>query len=249
MYSVIEKYQEGMRYLFRVKTPSVLTMEGWDAYTTAFKAERPIAYFATEFVVDLMYDVARPFAEARRRTHCYFKRYDLIRTGLPKTKYHEIDTLILHGNFSLLADFVEIELASQYCAMLDDLEERKKYNVPRYFFWWTNWRSAEAGIKELELEMEYRNENGLPDMQANAAKEILEIYNWWKNVRPNRPDAYAEYNAYRKEHPFNGGPNTKEECDVISTIMATIDAIEDKYYAEDTEMMTRLINIRNKLWS
>lgn len=251
MYRVVDKFQEGMRFVFRVNTPTALTMEGWDDYTKLFKADRPIAYFFTETISDFLYGVILRFDLFFRATHCWFARYDLIRTGLAKTKYHEADNLLLHGMFSVLVDFVEVELASYYCATLSK-EERKQYNVPRRHFLWTNWRSPEAGMKELERMVAEVAPDGdnLGEhyaRQARSAKEILELYTWWKNVRPNRKDPYAEYDEYRKDNPFpqkNDGKN-----DAIHQIFERVDMLEEDYENEDTQMSIRLVKIRRELWT
>ena len=61
-------------------------------------------------------------------------------------------------------------------------------------------------------------------------KEALELYNWWTQVRPKRVNLWEEVSA---------GRLTGQEA-------ATI---EDCEYGEDTEMLVRLVKIREILWS
>ena len=98
--------------------------------------------------------------------------------------------------FNELVDFVEVETAWSNIAW--DKKAREKYNPPFYawgWFRWRTWRCPEAGIDHLKWAMELTNEEWLETDkkheavltgQAKAAKEIFELYTWWKEVYPNR---------------------------------------------------------------
>lgn len=60
------------------------------------------------------------------------------------------------------------------------------------------------------------------DEHKRAKKELQELYTWWKEVRPKRED----------------GLTIKE-----------VVAKEDAWYIEDTKMMSRLVKIREWLWT
>ena len=55
----------------------------------------------------------------------FFRRYDLIRTGLPKTQWCDKDYLMLHGMMGLLVDYVEKEKCFETIEWTSDKEHIK----------------------------------------------------------------------------------------------------------------------------
>jgi hypothetical protein len=171
--------------------------------------------------------------------------------------------------FNELVDFVEVEQAWHHCIW--DEAARKKYQVP----WWRQgwlrlrtWRCAEAGVAHLEwaagLKVDQHMgadpgdaEYGQPTHQALAAREILELYMWWKEVRPNRPDPYdaSGWTAYcerRREGNrdfFDFEDKTEEEAEQGRMSSERLREIEAEYEQEDTDMLIRLIRVRDHLWT
>ena len=96
-----------------------------------------------------------------------------------------------------------------------------------------------------------------PTYQAKAAEEILELYTWWKEVYPNRPDvhdasgwtAYCEMRREKGYDLLDMEDNTEEEREQCRTALDKTREIEDAYNREDEEMMIRLIRIRHALWT
>ena len=98
-----------------------------------------------------------------------------------------------------------------------------------------------------------------PTGQAKAAKEIKELYLWWTQTYRNRPDPYevSGWTAYcermRTDNPgsFMASINTKKPEDKKESYRAhkLLHKIEAQYEKEDTEMMIRLIKIRQSLWT
>lgn len=150
-------------------------------------------------------------------------------------KYYDLDEKILFCCFHALVDFIEIELAS----LEIEYSEDKKL--------WKNGRSPELGVKHLKWEMSlvYNEENfgilpndksyGKPIPQAIIAKEKLELYNWWINIRPKRIDPFEGFNFYLE----------KNYCSIKYDI---IHAMETNYKKEDKKMLKKLISIREYLW-
>jgi hypothetical protein len=163
-------------------------------------------------------------------------------------------------------DFVEIEQAWHYVMWND--EEQVKYNVP----WWRSgwlrlrtWRCPEAGIAYLDWASTLTNKEFIqegekeePTHQANAAKEIKELYTWWTETYRNRPDPYeaSGWTAVCEESRIaNGGrlswsgekdPVLKKKSDKAHKLLRKIEAAYEK---EDEAMMIRLIKIRQSLWT
>jgi hypothetical protein len=170
--------------------------------------------------------------------------------------------------FKELVDFVEVEQAWHYCMWND--EEQKKFNVPWYRSGWLRlrtWRCPEAGLEYLKWASTLTNEEFLdddkkseaePTYQANAAKEIIELYTWWTVTYRNRPDAYeaSGWTAVCEESRIaNGGrlsfggdkdPALQEKSNKAHKLLQTI---EKTYEDEDEAMMIRLIKIRQSLWT
>jgi hypothetical protein len=149
-------------------------------------------------------------------------------------------------------------------------EEQKKYNVPWYrsgWLRWRTWRCPEAGMAYLNWAATLTNEEFLeegekhkaePTYQANAAKEIIELYTWWTVIYRNRPDPYeaSGWTAVCEESRIaNGGrlnfgaekdPVLKKKSDKAHKLLQKIEA---DYNKEEEEMMIRLIKIRESLWT
>jgi hypothetical protein len=173
--------------------------------------------------------------------------------------------------FNELVDFVEIETAWSHIAW-GDKKDTAKYNPPFWatgWFRWRTWRCPEAGLDHLDWAMTLTNSDwcepdhidyAKPTPQAERAREIKELYTWWKEVYPNRPDphdagGWSEYcERKRKEHGETGLSFMKESANPETRALGDValkktHEIEQAYDAEDTEMMIRLIKVRDGLWT
>ena len=149
-------------------------------------------------------------------------------------------------------------------------EERKKFDVPWWrsgWLRWRTWRSPEAGMAYLTWASTLTNEEFLdegekhlaePTYQANAAKEIIELYTWWTTTYRNRPDpyevsgwsAYCELSRLQNDGRLSfSSDKTPELAEMSKTALDKLQEIEAAYEAEDEAMMIRLIKIRQSLWT
>lgn len=209
-------------------------------------------------------------------------RYFGMTSTLSRWRYHEIDTRMLYCNFQTLVDYVEIELASNELWGYEDgksTDHSKEFNhrqwhnskVLRLFV--PEWRSSAAGLKHLEWERNLRKDEGYygnwePHIteakatgefgtltrQAEKAEEVLTLYTWWTEIRPNRADPYdiSGCNRYWEEKKMDAedilsddllnDPDKRRMYDVINTL-------EEQYNNEDTDMLVRLVKIRKSLWT
>lgn len=167
--------------------------------------------------------------------------------------------------FNELVDFVEIESAWHH--VLWDDEARKKYQVPWWrsgWLRWRTWRCPEAGIAHLQWASTLTNKEFLEPgekeeltYQAQSAREILELYTWWKEVYPNRPDvhdasgwsAYCEMRRNKGYDFLDMEDKTPEDAELCRTALDKTREIEEAYNKEDEAMMIRLIKIRQSLWT
>lgn len=263
-------------WLRGTKKPGASTGKEWDDWHELAKKSHPIRYWIAEegldkiqnfiwWPVDKIYDV-KYYINNRwiTSTHALRSHSKDIKRGT----WSDLGNRFLPCLFNELVDFVEIEQAWFYIAW--DEEARKKYKAPFWasgWFRWRAWRSPEAGIACLQWASELTNADWLeddkkhlaePTGQAIAAREILALYKWWTEVYPNRLDAHdasgwSEYCRERREQKgkFSLDLETKtpEEEQRVRKMLDISNKIEQEYEQEDTEMMVRLIKVRNHLWT
>jgi hypothetical protein len=119
---------------------------------------------------------------------------------LESKQYYDKDEILLHANFQILVDFVEKELHypnKELKELLVPIDDEDKNNK-----------------KTIQM---IKNQN-------NTTRKVINLYNWWKNIRPSRINVW-DYNI---ENP------SKKEIE---------------YDKEDDKMLLQLIKLRNFLWT
>jgi hypothetical protein len=168
--------------------------------------------------------------------------------------------VILYANFSILEDFVEIDMAYKMAWSQDEKWKKVHRNWYRRFFNRTQ-RFPDAGLAYLKWETELSpEESGFN--QINAAKEIIELYHWWKNIRPARADIHDasgwteiceekrkanDRNDIWSMLDFEG--EDEDYRDRVNTALERSRRIETEYWDEDQNMLVRLMMVRQSLWS
>lgn len=216
--------------------PFSATKEEWHTWKNTAQLKAIRYWIAEDFLDGLQNFLYSPYTFLchiqRYIKHRWITKTHLLKSTLQPGVWYDLDERLLYAVFDELVIFVETELAWSSFSSADN--GQKKYNIP----WWRIktglWRSSEAGLdylhwaSELKLNEERVDKSspdfGKPTQQAFCAQEILVLYQWWKNERPNRPDPYEQksVDAYK---------------------------LEQKYDNEDTEMLIRLIKIRQGLWT
>jgi hypothetical protein len=173
----------------------------------------------------------------------FITRTHLMDTKLTPGEWHELDDRLLCGMMESLVNFIEIEKASMqdWSDPLVDKPWWKKIKWLRF----DDGRNPPQGIAYLDWEMTLTNDDtGLPSKQAQSALEQWTIYNWWKNIRPLRPEVLDVTGYMEFRH-------TEHKTDEIKLgqILDEIQQLEADREAEDQEMMIRLIKIRQHLWT
>ena len=257
--------------------PGAATSKEWREWRVEAKAAHPIRFWIAEEGLDKLQDVWMWIPERINDIRYYINNRWLHQThgmmshSLKPGKWHEFESRLLHSAFDQLVDFVEIEQAWHHCVWSE--EARAKFETPwwqrNWFFRWGKvWRCPDAGIEHLvwasgltqneNWGLDKTNENyGLPTHQAVAAKEILELYRWWKHVRPERPDpmdasgwsAYCEMRRQRGHDFLDFEDKSPEEAEMSKTALEKSNQIEEAYNKEDEEMLIRLVKIRHALWT
>ena len=287
-YWSLSRFSKWLRTKFGLENPGALSSEDWVKWRKDSKLKAPFIHWLTDTAFDRVQDFFCWPKDKLWDLRCalnsrFFDKYYTMQTRLDPWRYHEVDTRMLHGMFETLVDFVEIEKAWVMVIWGQD-ENRKKFGYKWYEMnGWTSWfasekRHPEAGLAHLEWEMSLVRDNswygdneeaiaeakekgeyGTMTHQAEAAKEQFELYNWWKNVRPKRPDPMdaSGYTVYfdrlrnNSDDDFFSFLNTKSEEDRIEqkTCSDLCSQIEEAYEKEDEEMLIRLIKIRRSLWT
>jgi len=256
-----------LRKKFKIEKPVALEWGAWTKWKRETKAAHPIGYWVTETlprIVDKIdrntvghIDNARYYLRNRfwRQTH-------VLPTGLTVGEYHDLDERILHGIMQSIVDYVEKEVA--WKSRWLSTEESKKAV-------WKNGRCPELGLEYLKWEMglfydeswgmELGDEKfGTLTDQAQRAIDVMKIYIWWKFDRPKRPDphdasGWSQYcddmrDKYGEDHIFESrDQETPEERARGRAALDKTHEIEAAYDAEDTAMLTKVIEIRKGLWT
>ena len=161
------------------------------------------------------------------------QRYNIVKIKTLAPNYWDKDTIMLHAVMQLVTDYVEIEQASCYWRNHNQdpsLRERVLTRVP-WMFRSDEWfRSRERGVANLLLEATFDDDSFPVDQrspdQAHAAREILEIYLWWKDVRPHRTN-----------------------LDTLEIGFEEYLKLTRQYSTEDANMLKRIIDVREHLWT
>lgn len=258
--------------------PGAATSRGWNTWHKEAKAKHPFRYWLTEDALDFVQNIIDWPGEQVNNVRYYINNRWISRshslTAHPRDikpgQWQDVGNRFLPCLFNELVDFVEIETAWHHCMWNE--EAREKFQVP----WWRKgwlrlrtWRSAECGIEHLEWAAALTwSSNGAvpgdpnfnkPTRQALAAQEILDLYHWWTEERPNRVDANeasgwsAICAARREKNPdsffdLDDDDNAKQRS--LSARALKLSAkIEAAYDREDEQMMIRLIKVRQSLWT
>ena len=255
---------------------SAATSEEWDEWRTTAQMKHNFRYWVAEEALDAVQNFVNYPMDKLNDIRYYINNRFISKshalTADPRDirpgSWCDVGNRFLPCLFKELVDFVEVEQAWHYCMWND--EERKKFNVPWYRSGWLRlrtWRCPEAGLEYLKWASTLTNEEFLdddkkseaePTYQANAAKEIIELYTWWTVTYRNRPDPYEASGwtaACEASRIANGGrlsfsaekdPVIKKASDKAHKLLQKIEAAYEK---EDEAMMIRLIKIRQSLWT
>jgi len=164
--------------------------------------------------------------------------------------------------FETLVDFVETEKAYMFMWTAKKADRRLfplTYRFPALrIFRWTSFRSREFGMKYLKWESSLTEED-CPG-QATQAKEIIDLYTWWKDIRPTRIDPHdlpewVQYCNHKRNQRadedslLSYDERTPDEQVRVGELLDRMHNIEREYDQEDQEMMIRLVKIRKHLWT
>jgi len=253
------------------------TSEGWDEWEARAKSAHPVRWWIAEEGLDILQKIVYWPTDTLYAIKYYINNRWVTRThaltahprDIPRGQWRDVGHRFLPCLFNELQDFVEVELAWWQIAWAGK-EEKAKYNAPFWatgWFRWRTWRCPQAGLDNLKWQSELRHsvddgwEEGDPNVgeptpQAKNAMEILALYKWWTEVYRNRPDphdasGWSEYCDRKREEGgnFMSQPKDPELRALGDRALEKTREIEEAYEREDTEMLIRLIKIRDALWT
>jgi hypothetical protein len=175
----------------------------------------------------------------------WFFPYNVVRIKtLPRTWCDRVEVMY-HGAFQVLVDFVEKEWAgSEYHGKLFNIEEERA-------------RMVAAGNDPEHIELEI----SMLERQNASTQEIMDLYNWWTKIYPNR-DAHDPLNNVEcpamEFIPCEDNPKLStlkmefddpEKQKAYKAGMKKHHDWDDACEAEDEEMLMRLMKIRKHLWT
>lgn len=249
--------------------PQSATAKDWYLWKKKAKALHPWRFWLAETFLTRVQDFLYwPLDQWRHITNYIknrwiFKSHAL--TAHPKYikrgGWCDLGNRMLPALFSELVNFVEVDQAWSFCVWNE--EAMKKYSAPRRLSIFHEWRSPEAGMAYLDWASTLKCEDGVKlTEQALSAIEIKELYLWWTQERPKRPDPY-EASGYAALYNSNArSEDTKYDIlesfgrelppEVEKQIEDSLDRLrdlEDREEKEDEEMMIRLIKVRHYLWT
>ena len=258
-------------------SPGALTHRGWKEWRAEAEARHPFRYWLADegldylqrffyYIPDRLYAI-KYYINNRWVSHSH--RLTAHSRDIKPGSWCDVGNRFLPCLFNELVDFVEIEQAWHHVLWSD--EERKKYEVPWWrkgFLRWRTWRCPEAGLEYLRWAANLKMDDsmglepgdegwGEPTQQAKAAKEIIELYTWWTEVYPNRPDvhdasgwtAYCDMRRAKGYDFLDMDDKTEAEAKQCREALDKSQALELQYEQEDEAMMIRLIKIRQSLWT
>lgn len=248
------------------------TSQEWNKWKRASKEAHRIRYWIAEEGLDKIQDFLNYPLDVYNDCRYYIrnrfitKAHCLTSPSLKPGQWTDLSHRIPECIFSEFIDFIEVEKAwmNVYC----DKEASKKYNAPtnKLFGMWkkNSWRCAEAGLDHLRWEMDLVQDEhyttpdspdwGKPTPQALQAKEQFEVYTWLKEVRAKRPDpndasGWSAICANRPSMFEREDEETEEEHKISMDAIHKSVEIENQYDQEDTDMLCRIIKMRNSLWT
>lgn len=238
-----------LRKAFKITKPSGATWVEWGQWRLATKTAHPIGWFFTETLPVIFSEITRPIWKIQYwAKYNIFDKRNIVKTKL-KSGYWDARERILFANFSILVDFVEIDKASRNHEFLDShVKNWRWFHVFRR-------RIPQAGIDYLlwETTLDDPSLGSLTSspLQAQKAREVLELYYWWKIQRPNRLDPHESsgWSRWCNIQDTNGNNVLNFNTSSFEQhLLAKSMHIEDYYDREDDENLIRLMNIRQGLW-
>ena len=164
------------------------------------------------------------------------RRKNMVRMkALKRAQWYDCDTRLFEAGFQILVDYVEDELA--WMQLLNEGKDR----------WYSRWvpvpNARERGLNILEWESQLGDDS---ISQSESAREVRDLYLWYKDVRPNRVNPFED--VPDRLHVFDEDGFMEHDAEYSKAVMAAFKT-EESQEEEDTTQLVRLIKIRRSMWT
>lgn len=198
------------------------TIEEWDNWHFEEQKRRPIKYWVLNDLKSYYYALHRTLIQNPKDyiRYRFFKKFHIVKLKHLTPGYYDIDRRMTYAMFSLLEEYIENELANMY-----EFSHKKESK---------GLTKIEKGLKRLKWEASLDDPASIdysPE-QAQMAKEVLTLYSFWQSKLKPQYDIRTSWLSLPNSNKYKLH-NFKEYLD----------------YEEETEMLIRLIKIRNGLWT
>jgi hypothetical protein len=252
----LRKFTAWMNY----SPPGAMSSKGWRLFEKEFREVAPVRHwimkdFRRGFIYPIKWKYEAIKDWVRYRTTA---RYHVVDTGLAPG-YRDTVSLMLHVNFNMLKEFVEVEQARSRYYWSDEYRNTaswcEKY-MPFYRIFFP-FRRPDLGIDHFEWAATL-DDPALPphersEQQAQDAREILVLYKWWAQERPARKEIeYADYDDQGFGILGSLDDDFDKEAEDYKKHKESMNARsiqEEEWEKEDQDMLIRLIKIRKSLWT
>lgn len=237
---------ERIKSPFLIPTPGAATSTEWKEWKGWAKSKHPLLYwFHWTFLIECRRAKDKywrdPINWVRYRTT---DRYHVLHIHNLKPGYADCDRRMLHANFQLLEDHVEIRLANRNWSWFEEQGIKHRWNT----------RCAEAGLAHLDWEINEPDcQHGTPgETQGDHARIKKELYLWWKYERPNRIDPWGSPVIWGKvernpDEDFDDMLSNRNSERANASDKAG--ALDEIHAEEDQQMLMRLIRVRRGMWT
>lgn len=232
------------------KKPNAATTKEWKEWREAAEKASPIGYWISDEGLGILQDIVYFFPDIYHNVYyklrnAFVTRTHSIDTKLSWTEWHECDTRLTAGIFNILVEFVEEEKANRCFNTIEWSQQTTNDEEPIPTI--TDKRTA--GLYHLDWEIGLGDESPI---QSETAKEIKEIYLWIKDTYPNREDphdvcGWSEY-CDGKEFMFDTEEDEETRLHVRKMLKDVAD-LEQLYKDQDTDYLTRIVKIRENMWT
>ena len=157
-----------------------------------------------------------------------FRHYNRVTAReLPPT-FHEPSALFPHIMFELLRIHIEEEHSAGFL------------NTPKVF---KDALREYVTVKEDDVYKRSKDSYGLAELRSfrfywKTDRELCDLYEWWTVTRPQRQKAME-----KAMYAWNPDDHATD------SYLDLANKLEDEYTAEETEMLIRLVKIRNAMWT
>lgn len=210
----------------------------WDTWHKEARAKYPIRYFLQQTAPRqwnrrVVWPLRRAIWWVRYHT---INRNNIIRIRSLSPAYHDEDTLMLHGCFQLLVNYVEIGLSGLNYSW----HEANSSFLNR----WKS-RCPEAGLDYLDWAI--NDESTQATSQAEDARQHKALYLWWTIERPARLDPWTSPQIWGDAKIDEDFTAMRHQARIAAGKIST--TTDELYAVEDQAMLERLLKVRRSMWT